>query len=524
MNDNVTMEDSVGLMDIAKANTNAFIEEWESAESIQHFLQETNYIPMNSTDMRSNEKDSLMKTTFDIDGLVLLIRHLEDLKLPLYELHLDLNKNITQIYHKVKKHYRLSDYSIQWRKALASSHGLVISRTQGYEIIIGLIPAATITPNFTKLDFRKCKNYFQAVKQLTEHKLRMSPPKDKTRPTLKNNSLYDISFWRVIAPDQKYLLSVIDESLRETEAPDDWKCVLFISRFGQKETSPIDIRDVCKLDSIVDISVHAAVTLDLSYGGMHFIWARSGLQMLLGNRGRLFPVLSLSEAANFQSNLDGRNLDVSRRLLDLSKWSDKVTFIQLYADIIHRRPDRSRLHPVSGSIVCGSILHPQSTRKLNACAESYLNTMKDNCSKLVDYSHGRLEIVTNITTQDMTTSVLNPKDLLNMKNVYALLDDYPLVLPFKSAFPTVDQDFFQVIQNIATHIVTELEKVFRDCKGKCGYKAFWQSYQYELALEKFFYGKYPSYLSRNLAIHLGPGTEARDEYIITHMVVVIEEL
>lgn len=121
----------------------------------------------------------------------------------------------------------------------------------------------------------------------------------------------------------------------------------------------------------MDISVRAAVTLDLSYGGMHFLWARNGLQMLLGKRGQLFPVLSLSEAANFQSNLyENRCQQKTFGRVKIVSQNDNQTFIQLYAAIIYQRPDRPRLNPVSGSIVCDSLLHHQSTQKLCDCAES----------------------------------------------------------------------------------------------------------------------------------------------------------
>lgn len=73
---------------------------------------------------------------------------------------------------------------------------------------------------------------------------------------------------------------------------------------------------------------------------MHVMWSRSGLEEWVGDRGALFPALGMSETANFQSNLDGRRVDVCRELLE----------------VLHDG-EESVKHPVNGVVTCCDMVH-----------------------------------------------------------------------------------------------------------------------------------------------------------------------
>lgn len=69
-----------------------------------------------------------------------------------------------------------------------------------------------------------------------------------------------------------------------------------------------------------------------------------GLQAIVGERGNIIPTFSLRYCANFQSNLDGKCMDISRGLREILQRLESLRFIQFYADSPHL--SSSSIHPV----------------------------------------------------------------------------------------------------------------------------------------------------------------------------------
>ena len=101
-------------------------------------------MPLHSTNLDTLQ-EALAELTYDIDGLVFEMSKLSSLKLPLSIVHLNVARNIIEIYHKVKKHFRLSSYSCNWHRALKVCKGIVVARALGYEVVVALCPV----PEFT---------------------------------------------------------------------------------------------------------------------------------------------------------------------------------------------------------------------------------------------------------------------------------------------------------------------------------------------------------------------------------------
>lgn len=98
-------------------------------------------------------------------------------------------------------------------------------------------------------------------------------------------------------------------------------------------------------EEICRSTVHAAIDI-FTDGEVDLLWSTSGLQELIGLRGVLSTCLSLTDCGNFQSNLDGRPMDIKNGLRKVCRFPDQLRFVQLYADIPHRQPN-CRFHPVS---------------------------------------------------------------------------------------------------------------------------------------------------------------------------------
>ncbi|CAL8276995.1 unnamed protein product [Boreogadus saida] len=63
-------------------------------------------------------------------------------------------------------------------------------------------------------------------------------PKDKGRPTVRKNNIYDFSKWDVLPQDQRFLLGILDEAIGGETENQDFQIMKTLSRFGQKSEAP----------------------------------------------------------------------------------------------------------------------------------------------------------------------------------------------------------------------------------------------------------------------------------------------
>lgn len=490
-----------GLVVTATENTEQFLTAIDT-NSLGTSLKESDYIPLHSTDVYEE-----LKYEFDIDGLVIEAKSLSLLTLSLRRLHMDTERNTVPIYHKIKKHVILSNYNVD---TLKKSQGLVIAYTSGYEVIIGLLPDKTRAADNILTDSKK---YFERVKEKVETMLSLESGENKRRASLLKNNLRDISYWDVLTRDQSYILSIIENAVSRISLPPGMTCKFLVSQFGQKEHVPFQLENICKIEGIVSMSVHSAV--NIGHDDIHIMWSREALQKLLGRRGRLYQVLSFSEIANFQTNLDGKSIDISNELRDISSLPENITFLQLYCDVPHRREHGIRPHPVSGTVVCSDLLHHKVTAKMYSDAKKYLVTVEDNMSKMIGPISGRIEIVTRTTLDDSARTARNvnicAKDFFNMPQLNALMNAYPLIVPFKE---TIDKDkhFIEAIRKVGIHLFKELNKIYEIFHGTGAFEASWKALQLELAIEHYLYGgtSYQPNFEREISVNLGPGGDPTD--------------
>ena len=90
--------------------------------------------------------------------------------------------------------------------------------------------------------------------------------------------------------------------------------------------------------------------------------------------------LSLFEACNWQSNLDGRALDIPQLLRCLCSIGN-IRFMQFYTDTTHRKYE-GKLYSVSGFIVSGVLLSPQIQNAFSEDSERFIGVMRENCELL----------------------------------------------------------------------------------------------------------------------------------------------
>lgn len=143
------------------------------------------------------------------------------------------------------------------------------------------------------------------------------------------------------------------------------RILIFISKFGQKQSAPLELASLVNRQGVESLTCHAACTLSGKDPWMDLMCSRYGLQKVVGHRGNLYSTTGIPEAANFQSNLDRHPMTVDNSVLDIfngpQRYS-KITFLQLYANTPHLHMPVTK-HPVTRVIAtCG--VHIKSHLKM----------------------------------------------------------------------------------------------------------------------------------------------------------------
>ncbi|KAM3597676.1 uncharacterized protein V6R79_007891 [Siganus canaliculatus] len=312
---------------------------------------------------------------------------------------------------------------------------------------------------------------------------------DASRGSIQKNSLTDPSRFNVLEQDQRFILGLLDQAMREADTDPQLTFMLTLSMFGQKSQESLDLSKIVRLDHIKCTSVHFALTLvPDSETDVHVMWSRLGLEEWVGDRGYMYPVLSMAEAANFQSNLDGRKPDVCRDLLKVlfggEEKRGELNFVQVYTDSPHTRMKIPYKHPVSGVIATCNMIHHEVRRSMYGRALDYLDHMVDLQVKFQKSLDCRIEQVRRFAGEDHP-SVLRPEDIFGMAELWEELRKKPLLLPFIEHSNT---GLMSVLCETIAFLVNVLRTNYAQHQGKGGYEASWQTYQAELALEELLHG------------------------------------
>lgn len=487
-------------------NGTHFVESFKSHETADGFLHASEYIPVVSTNMIRLERETLVDEDYDIDGLVIELETFSAIKLECRNLSLELGGNLKPIYQFIKKHINQSMFNSSAMKVVNKIDGLTVCRSQGYCLNLTLLPLPQISEQDSFLFIEQGKLFFQTFRIKFAQCLEAASQEEKHRDTLMKNSLYDLKYWDVLPQDQDYVFTLMDRAVNQSKSilPTGLNPVVLLWQFGQKQRVDLDVSSLVHVNAIKHLSIHSAVTLDMSVSNTHLFWSRAGLQDLINTRGSLFSCYTFSEASNFQSNLDGRPLDIRGELRNISRFPRHITFVQLYATTPHRCASKCCPHPISGSIVSCGLLHPQTTSKFIRHGTDYINNVKDNIGKMGHPSCARLEIVTRHDGIPPSTH-LNGRTMIDSDQLHDILESRPLMIPFYDE-QSEDISFSSVIVTICNHLAEKLKGLFNLHRNRGGFEESWTAFQLELALEQFFFGRCLCPNDTQMSINLGPGS------------------
>ncbi|KAK2892698.1 hypothetical protein Q8A67_012686 [Cirrhinus molitorella] len=208
-------------------------------------------------------------------------------------------------------------------------------------------------------------------------------PEQMQHPTLQHTNFKDVKKIFILEEDQSFVLGIFMQALQELNRDPTQRLILFMTRFRQKTEKPVSIAAIVNRKGVHSITCHAACNIKAKDPRVDLLWSRYGLQNLVSHRGNLYGAYGVTEAANFQSNLDRHPLTLDRDLTDVfsgaTAYSD-ITFIQLYATTPHVHRDNLK-HPVSRVIATCGIHIAKHTNSLLRAAKAYIDHMADLAAK-----------------------------------------------------------------------------------------------------------------------------------------------
>ena len=505
-----TIED-ICMLTTGLENDLAFKLEMQQHDDLADFLANHEYIPLRSTKVSLDETESSLNIISDIDGVTIEWSNISECSHVFHHLFLLARgkSSLKFVYQWLKKHVDLVLYSNESRSNLKSCVGIPFFTDSGWEYVLALIPSEDNRQLFNSdviSHLTWC--WLLDVKKLFRQRLYETIPSGTLRRTIDKNNVNDVSQIFILPSDSEAVLAIFQDAINNTNPPNGFRKILFSYRFGEKNRDGVSlpIRDP---SGISKVCVHVGISIEPILSDQESVfWSRHGLKELVGWRGSLTTSCSLFECANFQSNLDGRAMDVSGKLRRVCCFPERITFLQLYADVPHRYP-KSRHHPVSASIIFESGLR-NATDALRLDAQKYISEIESNFLKFTN-SVCRLEFV--MPLHAINTKVVSD-ELINKSNIAKLLANTALIVPF--ACPN-GSGVMTSLRSIGLHLSEKLQKLFETLKGTGSATGVWESYQYELAVEKILWGHPLTYLSNQFSVNLGPGLDiptrcASDQY------------
>lgn len=284
----------------------------------------------------------------------------------------------------------------------------------------------------------------------------------------------------------------------------DFRSIVFCFRFGEKMTNGLSLSEFNQ-DIFEKVTVHAAVDIASNITGIDLFWSMSGLQEVVGNRGSLGTCLSFTDCGNFQSNLDGRALDIKPALRQICRYPSQLKCVQVYADLPHRKPT-SRFHPVSGMIIGGMCFARPTVDAFRRDAASFLSTLESNWS-LMRKSSCRFEMVTEL---NVTGNIVHATDCIDVSKLVSLLQEKPLLVP-------VPSETLASVRELGLWITKEMHEALSNFQRTGNVHATWHSYQMELASEKLLWGHLLLPRSSGYSVNLGPGLLSPSRSLTDHL-------
>lgn len=494
------------FLDAANENFSNLMDAFEECKDVETFLKDPDIrIPLFASHFM--DPGSSLSMSYDTDGVCIQISELSGIKARMHYLNMPLFTpgHIKPQWHHLKKHIPLVGVPEKALKCLKSMVGICLGSVDGgFFLDLTMVPKdlkKTIS-DFSSAFWLKdmARSLFNDVRDEFMARLKTLPIQEMSRPTIQKTTLTLIDKMNILEQDQKFIMEVLDLSIKTCVERSDFQIMKTLRKFGYKGAKVINLEDIVEDWTADSVSIHAACNISCNDPDFFMMWSRSGLEELVGSTGRTFTALGMHETANFQTELDNRAMQISPDLRAVCL-PDNITFLQLYVDSPHVHANMPFKHPVSGIVTTCGLSHPQFNKSMWTRAKRYLRHMHDLADKLICPFEIRIEQVALFGEGEAIPCKIDPEKFFSEKNLLSLFKEYPMVVPFKQDEYRESVHF--VLQKVLTHIVDSLESIMDQSEGQGGFSQSWKAFQYELALEEFFYGHPLSPLDLTLSVSLG---------------------
>lgn len=218
-------EDS--FLKVAKENSISFCSTFLKYENVHSFMHrsEVGFISTRCVNTTFGEMYCLLQSSLDIDGIVLEIKDLTAIKFPVFYMNIlpRGDGSIISLYPVLKKHIDITRYQKESLSLLKKCYGIQLFSSFGWQVNLGLIPLPNVGSTFdlsSALNYKLFAfQYFSRVKSTFQNLLLKLSPKEMGRDTLKKNSIFNVSKWRILAKDQTFVMTILNKALNACQAP-----------------------------------------------------------------------------------------------------------------------------------------------------------------------------------------------------------------------------------------------------------------------------------------------------------------
>lgn len=131
----------------------------------------------------------------------------------------------------------------------------------------------------------------------------------EARRTLEKNDINDVRKMFILPDDCYAIVDVLQTSLNQLTQTGLLRPVIFCFRFGEKMTCGLSLSDF-NTQFTLRKTIHVAANILSDCEEVDLLWSTAGVLQIIGHRGTLCTCLFFKDCANYQSNLDGRPLDI----------------------------------------------------------------------------------------------------------------------------------------------------------------------------------------------------------------------
>lgn len=502
-----TEDEYEGLFEVMEENA-LFQNEFQRYGNVGEFLNSPHgKIFARSVCVDNAASPVFLNYTTDVDGCVVELNSLNAIQFPVR--HVTLlplgHLSLRSIRPMLRKHVDLTGYTKEQIANFNNCLGSQLFYQKGWEGWIGFVPRmgnkrrTEIQPQVIK---EHCRRHVESVISCFKMKLMDMGKNGIALRTLMKNDVMQTNKLVIVPDDSKQIMATLQSAIEEYCVLDEMEVILFCFRFGEKASGGVSLTGFDRNET-KRITIHSAMNIQSEY--MELLWSSYGLQSIVGSRGVLRSCLSFVDCANYQSNLDGRMMDISRLLRSVFHHPNSLRFVQLYADLPHSKPC-TRYHPVSGSIVGGLIYHKETSLAFMRDAERYISSLECNFN-FMHNSTCRLEGVTELVEwKDIVTA----DDCLSVKKVFDMLEQQPLLVPFPVGMT-------RCVKKMGLWICGELKSLLENFSCTGNINATWRAFQLELAAEKVLWGSPVCLKSLDYSVNLGPGRLEPSRSLCDHL-------